>query len=373
MNKLLLSLIFCSISIYSVTSIKCYVCNSTDTSQPFQCSEWFERYDRPDIQPVDCSAVHGAKYCIKHIGRFEGGIGAIRYCSSRDLGNYCNDVKNKGDELEYRSCIFTCETDGCNTSSFIKIPLGLLLTMSETTKTKSEMHQNNNNNNSSIQLNSLTRQNLVNSSKSSTQVLNSSSASSSSSRIAKTTSSQRLHHITSSSSTSSTQSQTISSGNVGSVVVNPHVLQRDLNEFKNSMSEINNLASRSTMTNIQNKIRSSLENLVDDSEPVVTFPDENKVNELHSDLTSDENLENTRLSLVDRMKYEEKRTMNTSKTKFLSNGFSSEQAMTNAAEMKKLQTNDLEFKEAKAITAVKNRFEMDGLKTEEANAVVQVS
>jgi len=55
-----------------VTAIKCYVCNSTDTSQPFQCSEWFERYDRPDIQPVDCFAVHGAKYCIKHIGRFEG-------------------------------------------------------------------------------------------------------------------------------------------------------------------------------------------------------------------------------------------------------------------------------------------------------------
>lgn len=55
-----------------VNSIKCYVCNSTDTSQPFQCSEWFERYDRPDIEPVECSEVHGAKYCIKHIGRFEG-------------------------------------------------------------------------------------------------------------------------------------------------------------------------------------------------------------------------------------------------------------------------------------------------------------
>jgi hypothetical protein len=73
------------------------------------------------------------------------------------------------------------------------------------------------------------------------------------------------------------------------------------------------------------RIRSSLENLVDDPEPVVTFPDENKVNELHNELTTDENLENTRLSSVDRMKYEEKRTMNTSKTKFLSNGFSSEQ------------------------------------------------
>lgn len=55
-----------------VTAISCYVCNSTDTSQPFECSEWFERYDTPDIKPVDCSAVHGAKYCIKHIGRFEG-------------------------------------------------------------------------------------------------------------------------------------------------------------------------------------------------------------------------------------------------------------------------------------------------------------
>lgn len=47
--------------------------------------------------------------------------------------------------------------------------------------------------------------------------------------------------------------------------------------------------------------------------------------------------------------------------------------MTNAAEIKKLQTGDLEFKEAKALTAVKSRFEMDGLKTEEANAVVKVS
>jgi len=43
--------------------------------------------------------------------------------------------------------------------------------MSEATKTKSEMHPSNNNNNSSIQLNGLTRQNLVNSSKSSTQVM----------------------------------------------------------------------------------------------------------------------------------------------------------------------------------------------------------
>lgn len=53
-------------------AIKCYACNSSDTSTPFQCGEWFDRYDKPDVEPTDCSSVHGAKYCIKHIGRFEG-------------------------------------------------------------------------------------------------------------------------------------------------------------------------------------------------------------------------------------------------------------------------------------------------------------
>lgn len=56
----------------SATSISCYVCNATDSSSPFQCGEWFERYDTPDIVPQDCSNVYGAKYCVKHIGRFEG-------------------------------------------------------------------------------------------------------------------------------------------------------------------------------------------------------------------------------------------------------------------------------------------------------------
>ncbi|KAJ6633174.1 hypothetical protein Bhyg_16018, partial [Pseudolycoriella hygida] len=153
----------------TASAISCYVCNATDSATPFQCGEWFERFDTPDIEPQDCSNVHGAKYCIKHIGRFEvtslkcyqcsadktidcsdlminmpdaqiqpeecdsvhgamycikstalnGGIGAKRFCSSKDLGNYCNYVQNKGDRMEYRSCIFTCSTDGCNGSTQI--------------------------------------------------------------------------------------------------------------------------------------------------------------------------------------------------------------------------------------------------------------
>lgn len=95
-------------------SINCYVCDTSDTSMPFQCSEWFDRFDKPDIMPQNCSNVHDAKYCIKHIGRFEGGIGAKRFCSSKDLGNYCDYVQNKGDRMDYRSCIYTCNSDGCN-------------------------------------------------------------------------------------------------------------------------------------------------------------------------------------------------------------------------------------------------------------------
>jgi len=105
----------------TASAINCYVCNATDSATPFQCGEWFERFDTPDIEPQDCSGVHGAKYCIKHIGRFEGGIGAKRFCSSKDLGNYCNYVQNKGDRMEYRSCIFTCSTDGCNGSTQINV------------------------------------------------------------------------------------------------------------------------------------------------------------------------------------------------------------------------------------------------------------
>ncbi|GAB0098304.1 U-scoloptoxin(05)-Sm1a [Sergentomyia squamirostris] len=133
MNLLVYSLTFLAI-FRTVSSIRCFVCNATDTSSPFQCGELFERYDTPDIEPSDCSDVHGAQYCIKHIGRFEGGIGAKRFCSSKDLGNYCNYVQNVGDKMEYRSCIFTCSTDGCNlstslTSSHLMIAIASMISL----------------------------------------------------------------------------------------------------------------------------------------------------------------------------------------------------------------------------------------------------
>ncbi|XP_019763352.2 U-scoloptoxin(05)-Er1a isoform X2 [Dendroctonus ponderosae] len=93
------------------TALNCYQCNGSDSSKPFQCNEWLTA--DIDIKPEPCDAVYGAKYCIKTTGRFQG-IGTSRYCSSNHMGNYCNYVKQPGDTLWYRSCIYTCTGDGCN-------------------------------------------------------------------------------------------------------------------------------------------------------------------------------------------------------------------------------------------------------------------
>lgn len=178
------------------------------------------------------------------------------------------------------------------------------------------------------------------------QVLNSSSTTTS--RVAKT--SQRLHHITASSSSSSQSSQSQLSTTTSGNTVNPLSIQRDLNEFKNSMSEINNLAARSNqLTELQKRweiswllksvcfeskkylrIRSSIENLVDDDpspEGLVTLPDEGQEGDFQLDLTPDEKLQCSSTNGIssDTVKFEQKRMMNSSKTKILTNGFSSEQ------------------------------------------------
>ncbi|KAK4882146.1 hypothetical protein RN001_005465 [Aquatica leii] len=97
------------------SSIDCYQCSGTNNEDPFQCNEVLGR--DIDLVPESCDSVYEAKYCIKHTGRFEGGIGTKRFCSSMDLGNYCNYVRQPGDTLTYRTCIHSCSENGCNLSA----------------------------------------------------------------------------------------------------------------------------------------------------------------------------------------------------------------------------------------------------------------
>ncbi|XP_012142064.1 glycosylphosphatidylinositol anchored membrane protein boudin isoform X2 [Megachile rotundata] len=164
--------------IETVHSLRCYQCISTNNSHPFQCNEFLTsdidiepqpcddvygaqycvkhtgRFEAASLdcyqctseeelgcgnsnlvlstlQPANCSHVYDARYCIKSIGRYGGGIGTKRFCSSLDLGNYCDYVSQPGDKLTYRTCIFTCSGDGCNPAAILKptvswiIPIGL--------------------------------------------------------------------------------------------------------------------------------------------------------------------------------------------------------------------------------------------------------
>ncbi|XP_074104661.1 glycosylphosphatidylinositol anchored membrane protein boudin isoform X2 [Cotesia typhae] len=102
--------------IVPANGISCYQCTSTNSSSPFQCSENLS--SDTDLKATPCSDVYGAKFCLKHVGRFEGGVGTKRMCSSVNLGNTCSyDLGQPGDTLKYRTCVYTCSTDGCNPAS----------------------------------------------------------------------------------------------------------------------------------------------------------------------------------------------------------------------------------------------------------------
>ncbi|XP_049829723.1 uncharacterized protein LOC126268171 [Schistocerca gregaria] len=156
--------IIAAVILKPASAIWCYQCRSTDHKDPFQCGEYMT--SDISIEPLDCKAVYNAQYCVKQTGRFEvqaiscyqcssteniecadnvihesslsphscdgifeamccikttgffeGGLGTKRFCSSHDLGNYCNYIQQPGDELEYRSCVYTCSTDGCNAAN----------------------------------------------------------------------------------------------------------------------------------------------------------------------------------------------------------------------------------------------------------------
>ncbi|XP_043282971.1 NAD(+) hydrolase sarm1 [Venturia canescens] len=216
---------------------------------------------------------------------------------------------------------------------------------------------------------------------SSSQILTNQSqtSSSSSSRVAK--SSQRI--LTSSSSSEMKASS----------------MKSDLTELKRGISEMKNMS-----TNFSQRLRSSMENLVDRdgsgpeendlSEPLVTFPDPdtpppvtgtvtlsgspsqlsslNSLNNLHN-MSPTINMSNMpNMSSLpagpETMKFEQKKVTSASKTKVVTDGFSAEKATANSAEMRALQAGDVSYKEQSAATAARARVEMDGVSAEKSVA-----
>lgn len=109
--SVVLGFIFTCLLYTSASAIECYRCNSTTHR------ECLEKFIHPStLKPDSCSDVFEARYCIKTTGYYQGVIGDQRFCSSRDLGNYCEYIQRAEDEREYRTCVYTCSTDACNSA-----------------------------------------------------------------------------------------------------------------------------------------------------------------------------------------------------------------------------------------------------------------
>ncbi|CAH1134442.1 unnamed protein product [Ceutorhynchus assimilis] len=118
--KTLLSATSFLVLLVECNSINCYQCSASDN---MDCSD--DMIYMGGIESKSCDHVFEAQYCIKSTS-LDGGIGTKRYCSSLDLGNYCNYVKQPGDTLTYRSCVYTCTGDDCNSSVTHRAGFGVL-------------------------------------------------------------------------------------------------------------------------------------------------------------------------------------------------------------------------------------------------------
>ncbi|KAK9873363.1 hypothetical protein WA026_022172 [Henosepilachna vigintioctopunctata] len=162
--------------------------------------------------------------------------------------------------------------------------------------------------------------------------------------------------LTTASSSSSTRRQLTTS----SSDLKASNMKTDLIEFNNNMNDM-----RTTFSSydIKQKIKSSLENLVDvdedevmNSQPVVTFPDEATI---PSEVGSP-------ISAMDTVKFEQKTMNNFKSTKVVTDGFSAEKESAKCAEMKKLQAGDVSYEENSAAAATRARLEVDGVSAEKS-------
>uniref|UniRef100_A0A182QCA4 ADP-ribosyl cyclase/cyclic ADP-ribose hydrolase n=1 Tax=Anopheles farauti TaxID=69004 RepID=A0A182QCA4_9DIPT len=258
-----------------------------------------------------------------------------------------------------------------------------------------------------------TSQELLNSSRSSSKSSKlSSSSSTKTQHVEKSSSStQRMSSLTSSSSSSSTTSSAASvkqslddmqnsitemKNIVGHKTTSQNLSTTTSSSIKSSSAVTNHLQSRKMSTaakinEIKSKLRSSMDSLDDpQADPLVTFPDSENDDDLSSMASSFKPLAvvngsngmlatnghhpalvNGCAGAVDTVKFEQKKVTSESKTKVVTDGFSSEQRAINSAESKKLHAGDLQYQEQAALAAMSNRVEVDGVTAEEKGAVLK--
>ncbi|XP_011502464.1 PREDICTED: sterile alpha and TIR motif-containing protein 1 isoform X2 [Ceratosolen solmsi marchali] len=179
-------------------------------------------------------------------------------------------------------------------------------------------------------------------------------------------------------------------------------MKNNLTELKRGISEMKNIS-----TNFQ-RLRSSMENLVDRdgstvqeadvSEPLVTFPEPDTpppstntinltkaaqsqfspLNTLNSfnHLSSPLNLSNIQTitnhpTASEMMKFEQKKISSASKSKLVTERFTTEKEIANRAEIKALQAGEVSYTEQNTAIAARARVELDGLSSEKCTTIAK--
>lgn len=165
--------------------------------------------------------------------------------------------------------------------------------------------------------------------------------------------------LTTASSSSSTRRQLTTS----SSDLKASNMKTDLVELNNNMNDMRSTFPSLDTYDLKQKIKSSLENLVDvdddvemTGQPLVTFPEDTPV---PSEVGSP-------TAIMDTVKFEQKTMNNFKKTKVITDGYSAEKESANCAEMKKLQAGDVSYEENSAAAASRARLEVDGVSAEKS-------
>ncbi|XP_041362628.1 U-scoloptoxin(05)-Sm1a-like [Gigantopelta aegis] len=113
----LIAIWFCSL-ISTGSSLSCFICNSTLDPN---CQENFNPNSVMAKEKYKECFMWDAQYCIKITGLWGGIVGAHRFCSSKDLGDQCQDIWFPDHDRMYRACVYTCSGDGCNGASLLSV------------------------------------------------------------------------------------------------------------------------------------------------------------------------------------------------------------------------------------------------------------
>ncbi|CAG5117046.1 unnamed protein product, partial [Candidula unifasciata] len=110
-------------------ALNCYQCDSTLDSN---CQEKWDSSLTVNYKKYTACNLWNAQFCVKATGMWGGVVGTHRFCSSRDMGDQCQDIWFPDHDRMYRACIYTCSSDGCNGASQLSIIPGIVLALLST-------------------------------------------------------------------------------------------------------------------------------------------------------------------------------------------------------------------------------------------------